>query len=97
MEIGLYLGHTKTIGTEANLVDMTQIGQESVSPAVDTLTVYPKEASTQRVLLAKKRSGSDRLAVIVHVERPRLRAPRQAEHHWLCGACQTALGGPNAA
>ena len=67
MEVGLNLRHTKTIGTEANLVDMTQIGQESVSPAVDALTVYPKEASTLLVIIAKKIIGSDRISVIAHL------------------------------
>ena len=61
------MGHTKTIGTEANLVDMTQIGQESVSPAVNALTVYPKEASTLLVIIAKKIIGSDRISVIAHL------------------------------
>lgn len=80
LEVGLYLGHTKTIGTEANLVDMTQIGQESVSPAVDALTVYPKEASTLLVIIAKKIIGSDRISVIVHLAVQMLLETRQADH-----------------
>lgn len=80
MEVGLYLGHTKTIVTEAYLVDMTQIGQESVSPAVDALTVYPKEASTLLVIIAKKIIGSDRITVIAHLAVQMLLETRQADH-----------------
>lgn len=80
MEVGLYLGHTKAFGTEANLVDMTQIGQESVSPAVDALTVYPKEASTLLVIIAKKIIGSDSISIIAHLAVQMLLETRQADH-----------------